>query len=195
MNETTLVRAVTNLARPLASSLDLTIWGVEASPGSRSVIRVFVEGTDGVDIDRCAELSRLLGLGLDVEDLIPGAYVLEVSSPGLERTFFTPEQLAGHAGRVVEVALHEPAEAYPGRKKLLGTLSVTENGAFSVIPLDADADDPKAAEFGWDDIKKAKLVHFLPETPGGIKGKKPKNTRPPKVSPARPADGEDETAS
>jgi ribosome maturation factor RimP len=138
-----------------------------------------VEGENGVAIDTCAELSRLLGLTLDVEDVIPGAYVLEVSSPGLERTFFTPEQLAAAVGDVVEITLHAPMQAYPDRKKFLGTLVDASGGSFSVVPLDIpkraakeEAEDaPIPAVFAWGDVKKAKRVHFLPETPKSAKGK------------------------
>ena len=218
MNETTLSRTITDIAGPLAASMGLAIWGVEAAFAKRSVIRIFVEGENGVDIDKCAELSRLLGLSLDVEDVIPGAYVLEVSSPGLERTFFTPEQLAANVGKTVEISLHSPTEAYPGRKKLLGTLTGAENGTFAVALLDVPAqenasgkkdaspkkgeaakDDEPAKEgipavFVWDTIKKAKLVHFLPEQPGTIKGKKPKQIKPPRVPAEKPEDREGQTA-
>jgi len=223
MNETTLTRTITDIAGPLAASMGLAIWGVEAAFAKRSVIRIFVEGENGVDIDKCAELSRLLGLSLDVEDVIPGAYVLEVSSPGLERTFFTRDQLAENVGKVVAVSLHSPTEAYPGRKNLLGTLTGAENGTFSIIPLDvpaqtnASANDGAPAKkasakksapaqedapvkedipavFAWDDIKKAKLVHFLPEQPGTVKGKKPKQIKSPKAPVEKPEDGEGQTA-
>ena len=176
MNETTLARTITEITRPLAASLNLDVWGVEALQGKRALIRIYVEGENGVDIDLCAELSRLLSLTLDVEDIIPDAYLLEVSSPGLERTFFTPEQLAGQIGKVVEVTLHEPVQAYPGRKKLLGSLTEAGENGFSVVPLDAPKDDPRAATFAWDAVKKAKLVHFLPEQPNTVKGRKPKQT-------------------
>ena len=178
MNETTLAHTITKIARPLATALDLNIWGVEALQGKRIIIRVYVEGESGVDIDRCAELSRLLGLTLDVEDLIPGAYLLEVSSPGLERTFFTPEQLTAQVGNVVDVSLHEATTTYPGRKKLVGTLTEATDDTFSVVPLDAPKDDLRVAVFPWDSIKKVKLVHFLPEQPKTGNTKKPKQIKP-----------------
>ena len=191
MSETDLARTITNLAAPLAASLALDIWGVEAAFGKRSVIRVYVEGENGVDIDKCAELSRLLGLTLDVEDAIPGAYVLEVSSPGLERTFFTPEQLAAHTGKVVEITLHAPLAACPDRKRLLGTLSGARDGLFSLSLLDAPKNAPLEAAFSWNDVKKAKLVHFLPETPEHVKGRKPKENIPPTAAENGPAGGDD----
>lgn len=175
MTETDIVSTITTLAEPLAASLGLTIWGVDAAFGKRGVVRVFVEGENGVNIDNCAELSRLLGLTLDVDDVIPGAYVLEVSSPGLERTFFTAAQLAAHVGKVVEATLHSPKESYPGRKKLLGALTDFRDGEFYLIPQDAPEDALIPAVFVWEDIKKAKLVHFLPEPQNAVKGRKPKN--------------------
>lgn len=189
MSENDISRAITQLAEPLAASIGLKIWGVEAAFGKGGVIRVYVEGGMGVDIDKCAELSRLLGLSLDVEDLIPDAYVLEVSSPGLERTFFTPEQLAAAVDSIVDVTLHAPCDAYPDRKKLLGLLVSAAGETFSLIPRDVvkpSGGELAPAVFGWADIKKAKLAHFLPELPGTAKGKKPKQTTPvPKPDAAR----------
>lgn len=192
MSETSIEHTITELAAPLAASLGLDIWGVDVAFGRRGLVRVFVESETGVNIDKCAELSRLLGLTLDVEDVLPDAYVLEVSSPGLERIFFSSEQLAKYVGKTVEVTLHTPATNYPDRKRFMGELTKAENGEFSVMPFDAlsgsahrsepgsepgsekDAsnDIPLPASFTWEDIKKAKLVHFLPEPEGTVKGRK-----------------------
>ncbi|CAK7060680.1 MAG: Ribosome maturation factor RimP [Desulfovibrio sp.] len=174
MSENTIAQTITDLASPLAASLGLDIWGVDVAFGKRGLVRIFVEGENGVNIDNCAELSRLVGLTLDVEDTLPGAYVLEVSSPGLERAFFTPAQLEKYAGKTVEVSLHEPVAAYPGRKKIMGELVKAENGEFAVLPLDAPKESPVPATFIWDNVKKAKLVHFLPEPEGAVKGRKTK---------------------
>jgi len=187
MSETDIAKIITNLATPLATSLSLDIWGVEVAFGKRCIVRVYVEGEHGVDIDHCAELSRMLGLSLDVEDTIPGAYVLEVSSPGLERTLFTPEQLAAQTGKITEIMLHTPSQAYPDRKKLLGTLNAVHDNTFSLLPLEAPKNEPREAVFSWNDVKKAKLVHFLPETPDRMKGRKPKQTKPPQIAANEPA--------
>lgn len=177
MTETNLTDTITAMTEPLAAALGLDVWGIDVAFGKRGIVRVYVESGDGVDLDKCAELSRLLGLSLDAEDVIPIAYVLEVSSPGLERTFFTPEQLARYTDKTVDVTLHEPLPAYPGRKKFLGTLVAAANGEFAVKLLDAPADAAPLAEFTWDAVKKAKLVHFLPEIPGQAKGRKVKQPK------------------
>ena len=63
--------------------MGVSLWGVEfASAGSRMVVRAYIDAEDGVSIDKCARVSRALGAVFDAEDVLPGAYVLEVSSPG-----------------------------------------------------------------------------------------------------------------
>lgn len=193
--------SVTALAAPLAASLGLSIWGVEIAYGPRSIVRVYVDSEGGVDIDECAKLSRLLGISLEVEDIFPGAYVLEVSSPGLERVFFTESQLAAHAGQVVDVTLKSPSDAFLGRKKFRGVLELA-GASHADAPLtdathadatQADAEgsatagqtftlvvrDPTLPEehdgilnFTFADIKRAKLVHIVPEKTLPGKGKK-----------------------
>ncbi len=164
---------IASLAAPLAASLGLELWGVEVAFGGRSLVRVFIEGEGGASIDQCAEISRLLSLALDVEDCMPGAYVLEVSSPGLERTFFTEEQLAGAVGRMVEVSLAAPLPDLPGRKNFRGELVSAQGGVFTLktddaVPAEAE---PLAVSFAWAAVKKAKQVHFVPEKT--LPGKKP----------------------
>lgn len=137
-NSNPLVESLTRLAEPLAASLGLALWGVEVLSGGRSVVRIFVEsleGDRGVDIDECAHLSRLLSLSLDVDDNISGAYTLEISSPGLERRFFTAAQLAAAVGRHVEVTLAAPVPAFPQRRKFQGLLcSASLEGGGAVRP-------------------------------------------------------------
>ena len=132
MTRKPLAPLLAELAGPLAQSMGLTLWGTETLFSGRSVLRVFVEGGGesfapgkeggGVTVEQCAELARLLGLALDVENFLPGAYVLEVSSPGLERRFFTAGQLAGALGRKVAVTLLRPLADFPGRRRFRGIL-------------------------------------------------------------------------
>ncbi len=167
---------VADLAAPLAASMGLALWGVEILGGGRSIVRVFLEGENGVTIDQCAELSRLLGLSLEVEDCVPGAYVLEVSSPGLERVFFTAEQLAGAVGKVIEVTLHQPLPLVPGRKKFRGELTGAADGVYTLRAEDIAraGEEAPLVELSFADVKKAKQVHFVPEKtlPGKKPGKK-----------------------
>lgn len=177
------------LAEPLAQSMGLVLWGIElASAPGRSVVRVYVdvapeadaaqadapgaepdaarplaETPRGVDVEQCARLSRSLGVALDVEDFMPGAYALEVSSPGLDRPLFTPAQAAGYAGQTVEVRLHEPRE---GRKNFKGVLKGVQG---DVLTVDVDG---REETFAWEAVKKARLVYdFGAPAPQGRRGR------------------------
>ena len=194
MTTDTRTQTVAELAEPLAASLSLTLWGVEMASGARSIVRVYVQGQDGeVTIDECAKLSRLLGLGLDVEEeLFHTPYTLEVSSPGLERVFFKPEQLAGAVGKHITVSLHEPLPGLPGRRKLWGTLLSADNENFTLEVKDVakPGEDAPVAAFGWPQIKKAQLRHFLPEEETKAqKGRKPAKA---KAAPAETTEFETE---
>ena len=184
------IQQLHDIAGPLALSLGLDLWGIEIVSGQRAVVRVYVEGrlnakasaTEtpdaadfeeihvsesplGVTVDQCADLSRLLGLSLDVEDIIPGAYMLEVSSPGLERIFFTAEQLATASGKVVEVTLARPVEGFHNRRKFKGVLADVREGQVFLALDAADTPDntPVTVSLAYDAIKKARLVYQPPE--------------------------------
>ena len=146
------------MAAPLAESLGLSIWGIEILGAGRPVLRIYVEGENGCDIDNCAELSRLLGLSLDVEDVMSGAYSLEVSSPGLERIFFSPDQLKQYINETVNLMLYDPVENWPGRKRFQGKLINAEGDCIFVQPEDSEADAPPLTT-NWKNIQRVRLVH------------------------------------
>lgn len=174
MSETS--KRIRELAEPLASSLGVILWGVDVQVGSRSTVRVFVEKDGGVSIDDCAELSRLLGLTLEVEDVIENAYVLEVSSPGLERTFFTLEQLASVLGKKVELALFSALPDFPGRRKYSGFLQSVEGENICIMLEDASliGEIGETITVSWDKVKKARQIYVEPEKilPGKRSSKK-----------------------
>lgn len=181
-----LARIIHELALPLAESLNLSLWGIELAFSGRGLVRVFVEAENGITVEQCAELSRLLGLALEVEDAIPGAYVLEVSSPGLERTFFTPEQLAGVVGETVEITLTAPVAEFSGRRKFRGVLKAAPgtaeaaSGGFTLHVEDPSRPGTFEGDltFVFSKIKKARLVHVIPEKAlPGKGGKKKSKTR------------------
>ena len=101
------------------ADLQLECIGVEFSPSQgQSTLRVYID-TDGreVTLDDCEAASRELSALLDVEDPIPGHYVLEVSSPGIDRPLFTAGQVAKVVGQEVKIPLKAPLE---GRRRLRG---------------------------------------------------------------------------
>ena len=123
---------------------------------------------EAVSIDQCAEISRMVGLTLEVEEVFASAYVLEVSSPGLSRTFFRLEQMAPYVGDMVELALMEAHPDFPGRKKFRGQLTAVTDGTLT-LSLEAGAEqDAMALTVAWDQVRKAARVHVFvtPEKPG-----------------------------
>lgn len=126
----------------------------------------------GITIDQCAELSRLLGLSLEVEDCVESAYVLEVSSPGLERLFFAPEQLKRALGAKVEATLFKPLAEFPGRRKFIGIVSGVEG---DVCTLTVAEPESAQVSFPWGMVKKIKQMYVEPEK--NLPGKSVKNTR------------------
>lgn len=208
-----LVQRVTAAAVPVAASFGLELWGVELLGSGRPVARVFVDaaappdgaavrsGEDlllpGVTVDQCAEISRMVGLALDVDELFSDAWTLEVSSPGLERLFFRPDQLPPYVGCEVDVLLWDSHPDIPGRRKFRGQLAAAEDGAFTLRLPGADASAGSAASSPsfsssgaaqvrilWDDVRRARLVHIFPDTSKPRPGKAPASNKTRATAPA-----------
>ena len=111
------------LLEPSVQALGFELWGLEYLTGKHSTLRVYIDGENGVLVDDCAKVSEQIGAVLDVEEPISGEYVLEVSSPGLDRRLFRLEQFPGYVGEAIEVKLRRPFE---GRRKFSGILRGVE---------------------------------------------------------------------
>lgn len=99
---------VSDLARAVADRRSLRLWDVEVGGSAgNSVVRVFVDSDDGVDLDTIAEVSEEISRGLDLRDPIPARYTLEVSSPGLERALRRPQHFAACVGRKIVLKTKE----------------------------------------------------------------------------------------
>ncbi len=163
--------ALESCVQDVLASLGQSLWGMEFLPeGKRAVLKVFLgEGPGqehGVTIDQLTEASRSLSAALDAQDLIHAAYTLEVSSPGMDRRFFSPRQLDDYVGQEVSVVLRDPLiEEFPGRKRLSGVLKSREGERLTLV---VEPETPLVIE--WRDIKKARLVPHFPD-PGEQKKK------------------------
>ena len=100
---------VKDLAQAVTRRRSLRLWDVEMAgrPG-QSVLRVFVDADDGVDLDTVAQVSEEISRGLDLKDPIPGRYTLEVSTPGLERTLKSDDHFRLSVGKAVVVKTTSP---------------------------------------------------------------------------------------
>jgi len=108
------------------------------------VLRVYLDrpgGLEQVDLHDCERMSRELSAVLDVEDPIPHAYSLEVSSPGLDRPLRTVEHFRRHAGAEVKITMAVPVQVPSGERRnfkgpLRGVEGDTEAEALAVVEID-----------------------------------------------------------
>jgi len=138
------------LIEPLLERLGYELVQLDYSAGrAHAVVRVFADRPGGVTLDDCARISRELSALLDVEDPIPSAYTLEVSSPGFDRVLRTRAHFGRFVGSRVFVELKEPRD---GRRRYTGKLLTVDEAG---IALEVDREQVRMA-FG--EIGKARLA-------------------------------------
>ena len=142
--------ALQALIEPVVEALGCELWGIEYfRAGQRSVLRIYIDKTEGIDVEDCQRISRQLGSVFDVEDPIGNEYTLEVSSPGLARPLYTFAQYEKLAGEHINLQLRFPFE---GQRKFKGLLKGVE--AEDVVLV---IDDQEFL-FPFESIEKAKVV-------------------------------------
>lgn len=123
------------LLEPTVEGLGYELTDLELRLGGRDgLIRVFIDKPEGVDLADCENVSRQLSAWLDVEDPVPGHYVLEVSSPGLDRKLTKPAHFRRYIGDDVRVKMRFPVE---GRRNFRGRL-VAANGETIEVEVDGE---------------------------------------------------------
>jgi ribosome maturation factor RimP len=124
------VAGLHKMFEPGIRALGFELVDVEyAADGGRNVLRVYIDRPAGITVDDCAKVSRQVSAVLDVEDPIPEQYLLEVSSPGLDRPLVKREDFERFAGQQVKVRMRE---AVSGRRNFKGTLEGVEGDAIVV---------------------------------------------------------------
>ena len=120
---------IRDIARRVAESEGLELVHTEWAGSQRQgVLRILIDRPGGaVDHTDCQTVSEQVGTILEVEDLIPGSYVLEVGSPGLDRQLYSPEDFAKFRGRRVRVKLRRRSEQL-GVKRFEATLGALAGG-------------------------------------------------------------------
>ena len=114
-----------DLFEPEITAMGFELLGIELiKNGHISLLRVYIDKFEGVNIDDCVLVSQQLTGLLDVKEPIKGQYNLEVSSPGIDRPLFTDEQLKKHIGHIVMIKLREK---YRGKRKITGVLEAVDN--------------------------------------------------------------------
>ena len=131
-------------------ALGFELWGIEfVRAGKHSTLRVYIEHPDGITVENCAEVSHQVSSILDVEDPLSTEYNLEVSSPGLDRLLFKPEQYEKYLGEQVSLTLRM---AVNNRRKYKGVISRVEG---EMLILNVDGSEETVA---FANIQQANLV-------------------------------------
>jgi len=125
------VSELTDLLEPEVNTLGYELVDLELRLGGRSgLVRLFIDSKDGITLDDCERVSHQVSALLDVEDPIPGHYVLEVSSPGLNRRLRKPADFGRFCGERAKVQLHAPNAE--GRRRFTGVLTAADEDGFSI---------------------------------------------------------------
>jgi ribosome maturation factor RimP len=149
---------IRQVAERVARSLGLEVFDVEWKIGKQRLLRVYIDRLPGpanpeglgVTHNDCERVSEQLSVILDVEDLVPGpSYVLEISSPGLDRKLIKPADYERFVGRMAKVWLNEPVE---NQNYLEGRLAGYVDGTVKLTVRDREIAVPYVG------IKRANLV-------------------------------------
>jgi len=147
----TIEEKIENALRPTVESMEFDWWGMEYLPAGRhTLLRIFIEKPDGtVNSDETYTVCKQISAILDVEDVISSEFRLEVSSPGMDRLLFTPEQYKRYEGEEVQVRSSIPVL---GRKRFKGPMKQVTDSAIEVEV------DNELYEIPFDIIEKANIV-------------------------------------
>jgi ribosome maturation factor RimP len=142
---------INSLAEHVAEAMGMQVVLTEIKGGgSRSIVRVYIDTPTGATLDDCERFSKRFSVSLDVEDWIPSSYVLEVSSPGLNRPLRKEEDFQRFQGKKAKVRTRTPLD---GQKNFRGTiLGITEH------KLALELEEGRRVEISLTEIEKANLV-------------------------------------
>lgn len=156
-----IVRQVEVLATPLVEEEGIELWGVDfRQEAGRWVLRLALDREGGVTLDDLTRVHRQLSDLLDVHDLVPWRYTLEVSSPGIRRPLLRPSHYRRYQGKRVRI---QTRNAQHGRRVFVGTLG--EVGETRVSLVDGDVGEVWIL---WEEVLKATTEYDVP-APGGKK--------------------------
>ncbi len=149
MKKQNVAEAVAALLSSTVEELGYTLWDVEyAKEGADWHLTVTIDSPAGITIDDCERVHRAIDPILDEADPIEGAYILNVSSPGVERVLRTEAHLSASVGERVELRFFA---AVDGQKAVRGTLTAFDG---EHLELDGERRFPRSA------VSRARTVYF-----------------------------------
>ena len=150
-NTSPIVHNITGLIEPILAEIGYELVDVEyLSKQGRWVLRIFIDKEDGVTINDCVHVSEELSDLIDVQEIIDHEYVLEVSSPGLDRPLKKESDFVRAVGQKIKVSLLRPIN---GRRNFTGHLKQFQS---QTLYLEVDGNQ---IVLPWLDIDRANLVY------------------------------------
>lgn len=146
---------VQDVVSPILWTLGLELVEVMyVGQGPRSVVRVLIDKPGGVSVTDCEQAHKALGPALDVADPVPHAYMLEVSSPGLDRPFKRLQDYQRAIGKEVNLKLRQPLN---GQWRVIGRLEQVDDHIV-LLAVSAGRRESQTLTINRDTIAEAKLV-------------------------------------
>lgn len=154
MDTKDLAEKIEKIVNPVINSMGVWLEEIELKKqGRRFLLRIFVDKEGGVSLDDCERVSREIEAQLDVEDTIPGSYILEVSSPGLDRPLRRPEDFRRFKGNLARIVT---SRSIDNQTFFIGEIvDAGDEGIVLLLPGE------KRVNIEYKDISKARLeVNF-----------------------------------
>jgi len=130
MDSQLITEKLREIAGRVTESSGVELVHVSVTGNSREMaVRIYIDKEGGVTLDDCSEVSRKVEAVLDAEDPIPAKYVLEVSSPGIERELYSLADFEKFKGRLAKLKMKQD---YDGQKTLVGTISDVDGSTITV---------------------------------------------------------------
>ena len=150
MDKADLTTRIRGIAQRVADDRQVELVHVEIAGTKRdSVVRIYIDKPEGVTLDDCSLFSRDVEGVLDLDDIIPSRYVLEVSSPGIERELYSLEDFRRFEGRLAKVKTNLTIE---GQKTFVGPITAIDGETITVEDRSLGP-----VSFSYGDVAKANL--------------------------------------
>ena len=140
-----------NIIEPIINRNNCLLWGIEILRGKKkNTLRVFIDSNNNVDINDCESISRDLNYEPQIDLNLGEDYILEVSTPGIDRKFFDIKQLKDYVGQELDIktkSIHE------GRRKFSGKLIESDDSKLTIVK----SDNSEEIAFKFSDIDLCRL--------------------------------------
>ena len=140
-----------NIIEPVITRNNCFLWGIEILRGKKkNTLRVFIDSNNNIDINDCESISRDLNYEPQINLNLDEDYILEVSTPGVDRKFFDIKQLKEYVGQELNI---KTKSIYDGKRKFIGKLIESDDSKLTIV----ESDNSEEITFKFSDIDLCRL--------------------------------------